>query len=129
MLGAPAILVVEDEAFIALDLALAVEDAGGRVVGPAASIAEALTLLTSCEVDGAVLDVNLPDGDITSVVEQLVANDVPFVIQTGIGLPNALAGRFPDLVVSIKPVLATVLVHRLEALMADRRQQPQSVVL
>lgn len=129
MLGAPAILVVEDEAFIALDLALAVEDAGGRVVGPAASIAEALTLLTSCEVDGAVLDVNLPDGDITSVVEQLVANDVPFVIQTGIGLPDALAGRFPDLVVSIKPVLATVLVHRLEALMADRRQQPQSASL
>ena len=129
MLGAPAILVVEDEAFIALDLALAVEDAGGRVVGPAASIAEALTLLTSCEVDGAVLDVNLPDGDITSVVEQLVANDVPFVIQTGIGLPDALAGRFPDLVVSIKPVLATVLVHRLEALMADRRRQPQSALL
>ena len=117
LLNRPAILVVEDEPFIAMDVALAVEDSGGEVIGPAASISEALELLTDRNPCGAILDVNLPDGDITRVVECLVSRGVPMVIQTGIGLPSALAARFPDLVVVIKPVMATDLVRRLEALM------------
>lgn len=117
LLNRPAILVVEDEPFIAMDVALAVEDAGGEVIGPAASISEALELLINRNPCGAILDVNLPDGDVTPVVECLVSRGVPLVIQTGIGLPSALAARFPDLVVVIKPVMVTDLVRRLEALM------------
>ena len=58
------ILIVEDEALIAWMLADSLEGAGHEVVGPAATMAEALAL---CEAAApppelAVLDINLRDG-------------------------------------------------------------------
>lgn len=115
MLDRTSVLVVEDEPYIALDLAFAIEDAGGRVVGPAGSVAEALALIGHQQIAAAVLDANLSDGDISPVVELLARLDVPFIVQTGIGLPGGLAERFPDLVVYIKPCLADWLVKELMA--------------
>ena len=76
--------------FIALDLALAVEDAGGKVIGPAASCEEAFAFLATGIVSAAVLDVNLVDGDCSSLVEVLVGLDVPFIVHTAMVLPPAL---------------------------------------
>lgn len=107
----PAILIVDDEPFIALDLAMAVEDAGCLVVGPAGSVREALGLLEASRVTAAILDVNLSDGDVTPVVEALVARGIPLIFQTGVGLPPALKVRYPDLLVHAKPVMAERLVN------------------
>jgi len=114
------ILVADDQPFIALDLAFAVEDAGGLVLGPAASVKEAMALIKANSVVGAILDVNLVDGDISPVAEQLVELGVPIILQTGVGLPADLAARFPDLVVHIKPCVAANLVLQLEEMIADR---------
>ena len=58
------ILIVEDEALIAMALADGLEDAGHEVVGPAATIAEALALCDEAPPppELAVLDINLRDG-------------------------------------------------------------------
>lgn len=114
------ILIAEDEPFIALDLALAIEDAGGEVVGPAASVQEALGLLEARPVAAAILDVNLIDRDISPVVEILIERGVPFILQTGVGLPPELATRFPALVVCIKPCVAARLAVQLAALISNR---------
>ena len=116
LLNRSAVLIAEDQPFIALDLAMAVEDADGEVVGPAASIKEALALLESRPVVAAILDVNLVDGDISPVVEYLVEHGVPLILQTGVGLPADLAARFPNLVVRIKPTRAAVIVAQLEGM-------------
>lgn len=121
LLNQTCVLVAEDEPFIALDLALAVEDAGGEVVGPASSCEEAMTLLATRAVGAAILDVNLLDGDCSAVVERLVSLGVPVIIQTGVGLPPGLAARFPSLFVQIKPCLAANLIARLETLISDHR--------
>lgn len=113
------VLVVEDEPFIALDLALAVEEAGGVVIGPAASVKDALSLLETSPVSGAILDVNLVDRDISPVVYWLVQRGIPLVLQTGVGLPHELAASVPDLVIYLKPTPATVLVDVLKTLMTD----------
>ena len=113
------VLVAEDQIFIALDLALAIEDAGGTVVGPAASVAEALDLLANTTVRAAILDVNLVDGDCSAVVEVLAGRRIPTIIQTGLELPPGLAARFPDLVVHTKPCRAARLVAQLEAMIED----------
>lgn len=115
------VLVVEDEPFIALDVALAIEDAHGEVAGPAASVAEALDLLKRRPVAAAILDVNLPDGDISPVVALLRGAGVPMILQTGVGAPAGLTARFPDLVVQIKPCTAAKLVAQLAALIANDR--------
>lgn len=113
MLTGRTIFIAEDEAFIALDIACAVEDAHGRVIGPAASVAEGLTLLESESVDGAILDVNLTDRDVTPVVALLVERGVPIILQSGVGFPVELASRFPSLTVHIKPCTSAALIDKL----------------
>ena len=115
------VLVAEDEPLIALDVALAIEDAGGEVAGPAASVEEAMDLIETRPIVAAILDVNLTDGDIWPVAERLINAGIPIIIQTGIGLTPKMAARFPDLVVQIKPCVASKLVVQLAVLIADSR--------
>lgn len=118
MLNQAYVLVAEDQSFIALDLAFAIEDANGQVVGPAASCKEALSLLRSTPVAGAILDINLADGECLPIIERLHELGVPMVVQTGKGLPPSIAARFPELRANLKPCLASALVEQLVALMA-----------
>ena len=122
MLNNVSVLVAEDQPFIALDLALAVADAGGKVVGPTASCDEAMTFLSTGIVGAAILDVNLVDGDSLALVEVLVDLRVPFIVHTAVDLPPALATRFSGLVVQIKPCPAANLVARLESLIAGHER-------
>ncbi len=113
--GTP-ILIVEDEPYIALDLAMAVEDAAGRVVGPVGSVKEALALLAVGGVAGAILDVNLRDGDVVPVLDVLLKLGIPLTIQTGAGLPVDFRERYPALTVHIKPTSPTSLIEEIGAL-------------
>lgn len=100
------ILIVEDEAAIALNLAYAVEDVDGEVVGPVGSVAEAFALLDLAAVSGAVLDANLTDGVVTPLALHLLDLGVPFVVHTGTGMPPDLAEGRPDLALVMKPAQA-----------------------
>ncbi|MBC7674783.1 MAG: response regulator [Rhodoferax sp.] len=120
MLTGSLVLVAEDQIFIALDLALAVEDAGGEVAGPVASVKNALALIETRPITAAILDSNLTDGDITPVATRLLEASIPIIIQSGVGIPPELALRFPDLVVFIKPYVAADLVSKLEVLIAAK---------
>ena len=106
------VLIVEDQAIIALDLQAAVEEANAQVIGPAPTVREALDLLDIDEVHAAILDANLPDGDITPVAEELIDRGVPFVINTGVAVPLHLR-RFPDLPVFRKPTPPSRLIREL----------------
>jgi DNA-binding NtrC family response regulator len=114
------ILIVEDEPYIALDLAFAVEDAGGRPVGPVAGVREALALLETNEVAAAILDFNLSDGDILPVVERLAALGLPMILQTGVGIPPSVANCSSRLVVHNKPCRPKRLVGELEEMLGTR---------
>jgi DNA-binding response OmpR family regulator len=73
------ILVVEDEPFTTLDIAREVEGARGIVVGPAGTVSQAIELIYKSDIDGAVLDVHLTDGDVAPVATQLSTLGVPFL--------------------------------------------------
>jgi CheY-like chemotaxis protein len=90
-------LIVEDEFLIAMDLELLLERQGWRVLGPAATVAEALRLLEQGEApDVALLDVNLCGELVTPVAAALRAHGVPFVLASAYErvdlLEPALAG-------------------------------------
>ena len=74
------VLVVEDEFLIAMDLELLLQRHGWRVLGPAATVDEALRLLARRERPVALLDVNLRGELVTPVAEELRARGVPFVL-------------------------------------------------
>ena len=119
-------LVAEDQIFIALDLALAVEDAGGEVAGPVACVESALALIETRPITAAILDFNLTDGDITPVATLLLDANIPIIIQSWVGIPPELAMRFPDLVVFIKPYVAADLVPKLGVLIAAKRSHAKN---
>ena len=97
------VLIVEDDIFIALGLAAAVEDAGGVVIGPVNTVEEALSILENAEVHKAVLDAQLADRDVTPVAVKLLEQVIPFVVHTGTGLPDELAQMHPEVPLVMKP--------------------------
>jgi CheY-like chemotaxis protein len=115
------ILVVEDEPFIAMDLVLAIEDAGGKAIGPATSVREALELIETLTPDGAVLDVNLPDGHVGAVIEAL-PRATSIVVHTGVGLPDEIREARPDIPVFSKPTPPVRLLGQLAAGLEGRNR-------
>jgi DNA-binding NtrC family response regulator len=115
MLCGACVLVAEDECIIAMDLADLFENAGATVIGPAATVMEALQLISAERADRAFLDCNLADGEVTPVMEMLSFKGVPMIIYTGGGLPPELASRYPHVTVLRKPVCHTRLVAGLAA--------------
>jgi CheY-like chemotaxis protein len=79
------ILVVEDEALIAVMVEDMLAELGSIVVGPAASIETALALAKSEAIDAAVLDVNVRGERIDPVADALFARGVPVLFATGYG--------------------------------------------
>lgn len=112
-LGSAHVLVVEDEPFIAYDLILAVEDAHGSPVGPAATVREALDLIGSHKIDAAILDVTLSDGTVEPVLEALEKKGVPIVLHTATPQSSGLSDRFPQVVVYTKPTAVAVVTRHL----------------
>ena len=83
-LGGRRVLLVEDEYFLADDLAKALAELGAEVVGPVASVDDALDLIEAGErIDAAVLDLNLGGEMSTRVADALEERGVPFVFATG----------------------------------------------
>jgi DNA-binding response OmpR family regulator len=83
------VLVVEDEALIAMSMEDGLLEAGAEVVGPVGSVDEALALIERVACDGglsaAVLDINLEGKAVKPVADRLAALGVPFLFATGYG--------------------------------------------
>lgn len=79
------ILVVEDEMFIAMMIEDLLRGLGCEVVGPAGNVSDALNLVATEPLDGAVLDVNLGRERVFPVADTLRREVVPFVFVTGYG--------------------------------------------
>lgn len=78
------ILIVEDEAPIALNLAAAVGQAGGTVVGPASSVAASFSLMADHTLDGALLDIRLRGETSFALADILAVLGIPFVFVSGL---------------------------------------------
>src|SRR5678815_1317277 len=77
------VLIVEDEALIALSFETAIVDAGHEIFGIAASVAQARKLLAAGTPDAAVLDIRLGRELSYPVAAVLKDRGVPFVFVTG----------------------------------------------
>lgn len=118
------ILLVEDEALIAMVVEDDLIEAGAKVVGPAASVEEALQLIERVVSDGglsaAVLDLNLNGEAVSPVADRLAALGVPFLFATGYGEGRDLGGHAAPTL--RKPFDPKALIAAIEALAsADAR--------
>jgi DNA-binding response OmpR family regulator len=100
------IMVVEDEALIAMVLVDHIQELGLMAVGPFTRVADALKV--EGEVDAAILDVNLAGESVYPVADMLKARGVPFLFMTGYGSAS-IDPRFADVPVLQKPIEAKTL--------------------
>jgi two-component SAPR family response regulator len=107
------ILVVEDEALVALDLADMLCDLGHEVVGPAASCGDALSLCRGGLVDLGLLDFNLGGETSAALADELTSRGIKFAFVTGYRR-ESLPARFRETPFVSKPVSPTSLLRAIE---------------
>lgn len=78
--AAGGILVVEDDALIALDVVSALESVGHVVLGPVRNVNDAFRELAEHPCSCAVLDISLDGSTSEPVAEWLVKQEIPFIV-------------------------------------------------
>ena len=78
-------LVVEDEMLIALDIEATLHALGCGVIGPMASLKNALRAATFEMFDAAILDVTIRTEFVYPVAEKLLQRGIPFALASGYG--------------------------------------------
>jgi len=90
LLAGRRVLVVEDEALVAMMIEDALLDLGCEVLGPVATTREALALISKTRIDAATLDINLTHEEVLPVAEALEAKGIRFILMTGYDRANVL---------------------------------------
>lgn len=77
------VVIVEDEAMLALALEDTLGEMGCHVVGAANRLVSALPLVADAAFDLAILDVNLNGSRIDDVADAVIARGIPLIFATG----------------------------------------------
>lgn len=100
----PAILIVEDEALVGLEIELAFRDLGVAEVRWAPDLERARQILNSQPIAGAVLDVLLGNTEVFPLAEELTRRGIAFVFHTGHAQAGEINRQWPGCRVFRKPV-------------------------
>ena len=115
------ILVVEDDALLALGYDQILKDAGAEVVGPVATVDEATTLAIANGIAVALLDIRLGDDEVWPVARLLAGKGVPFVFCTGHFDPATLPAEWSERPVLTKPTRPKQVIAALAEVVAVAR--------
>ncbi len=123
------VLVIEDESIIAKDIELIVSDLGHRVVGPARTQDEALSLALKARPAVVVADVKLADGSsgIVAVDEMLKSIDAAVIFVTAV--PQWLqTGELEPVLVIPKPYSVEELKSAVSKATSKRAQSLETIM-
>jgi CheY-like chemotaxis protein len=120
------VLVVEDEAMIAMLVEDMVLDFGSEVVGPVATMDDAINLARSAELDAAILDINVGGSVIFPVADILSERGIPLIFATGYG-SKGLPPRFQNSPTLPKPFSYQSLEEALRSALAGQPCHTEAV--
>ncbi|MGF9758286.1 response regulator [Microvirga sp. 0TCS3.31] len=111
------VLVLEDEALIALNVQDELQDAGYAVAGPFSTCSAAHEWLQTTTPDMAILDTTLKDGPCREIALELSRREVPFLIYSGYQEDRQLLSELDHITWIEKPVPPEVLVQACQQLL------------
>src|SRR5262249_13271230 len=97
------VMVVEDEALVAMVVSDAMTELGYQVVGPFSRPPDAIAAVKDGDIAAAILDINLAATLAYPVAEELTSRGIPFVFVTGYGV-ESIDKRFSEIPVLQKPI-------------------------
>ena len=97
------VLLVEDEAFIAMAITDHLEEAGVTEIDHALTLSDAQAAVNENSYDVAILDLRLPDGNSSTLASQLIEQDTGIVFHSGHAEINRLRAEFPTARACNKP--------------------------
>ena len=112
------ILIVEDEALIAMELGERLADMGYDVLGPALSLEDAEAMLASVTPDAALLDANLGGRSSVPLGAALAARGVPLAFCTGYDKIKNLPPELSQAPLLTKPISDADLIAGLKQLLS-----------
>ncbi len=118
------VLIVEDEAMIALSLEDVLVDAGFQIAGVVGKLDKALALIEGGACDVAIVDANLAGVSASPAAIALAARGLPFIVTSGYS-PEQMDGLFPGALFIQKPCRPDLLIETLDALLPDREALPR----
>jgi len=107
---------MEDEYFIADDLAIEIRRRGHQPIGPFAELSPAFHAAASAAIDAALLDVNLHGRASFEFADLLLNRSIPFLIYTGYSrdvIPSRFARYVVDKPIPIRDVVDRLFLHAL----------------
>jgi len=114
------VLILEDEAIIAMALEDTFLDAGIERIDTAMSVREGTELVEKNHFDAAILDLRLPDGSSYDLAKTLISNGTKVIFHSGHALSNEVLAEFPDARACSKPSKPEVLLASLSELFAQK---------
>lgn len=111
------ILVVEDEALIAVEIEETLMDEDASVMGPCHTLAEARALMQGEAPSAAILDVHMGAELSLPLARELAARGVPFLLYTGQSRAELRQGGWPDWPLVGKPSLPNELLDAVMGLL------------
>jgi DNA-binding NtrC family response regulator len=103
-LAGKSVLIIEDEALIAMSVEFWLQDAGAAVVKITNSIASAQRALDEgIPFDAAVVDLHVVDGNASALVQALSERGIPVVITTGDEVDRGQTGPSKAVAILQKP--------------------------
>jgi two-component SAPR family response regulator len=110
------VLLVEDDFLVGLNIKEMLERLGCEVLGPVASVEQAVQVVENERVDAAVLDINIVGGTSVPIAERLRIQERPFFFVTGYHSPCHL---LPDVLQDVCRLVKPVDERALEAALRD----------
>lgn len=102
LLSGRRILVIDDERFLTQEILTALQKLGADVIGPVATVAEALRLIEKANnIDGAIIDVKLQGEVVFPAADLLQRRGIPFVFAAADN-PRLASPRYPGFVLTHK---------------------------
>jgi two-component sensor histidine kinase/CheY-like chemotaxis protein/integral membrane sensor domain MASE1 len=124
------VLLVEDATIVAAEVQAVLTEAGALVIGPLATLEEALRVTRELDrIDVGVLDVNLEGASISSLCALFEERGVPFLLATGYSDDRAIEPALRDKPRLLKPFGGPQLVSMVTRVVADGRRAPAAATL